>query len=102
MSDGVKKMLTSHGYSPCKIPGGVYKGNDKETDSMGLSGVLLTTDKVSADDVYNLLKSTKENIKFLGGVHKIFKSWTPKYGSDVKGVPLHEGAKRFYKEQGLL
>ena len=102
MSDGVKKMLAGHGYSPCKIPGGMYKGNDKEADSMGLSGVLLTTDKMSEDDVYNLLKSTNENIKFLSGVHKIFKTWTPKYGADTKGVPLHKGAERFYKEQGLL
>lgn len=102
MTDNVKSMLAGHGYSPCTIPGGIYKGSDKDTASMGLSGVLLTTDKMSADDVYNLLKATHEGIKFLGGVHKIFKSWTPKYGSDTKGVPLHAGAERFYKEQGIL
>ncbi|MBT6361150.1 MAG: TAXI family TRAP transporter solute-binding subunit [Rhodospirillaceae bacterium] len=102
MSDNVKKMLATHGYTPCVIPGGIYKGNDKDTHSMGLSGVLLTTDKMSADTVYSLLKTIKNNKKALSAVHKIFKKWDPKRGAGVKGLPFHKGAVKFYKEMGVM
>ncbi len=102
MSDDVKKMLAGHGFTPCQIPGGIYRGNPNPKDSMGLSGVLLTTTKMSADVVYSILKIAKDELKFLGGVHKIYKSWDPKKAGMKIGVPLHEGAKRFYKEIGAL
>jgi TRAP transporter TAXI family solute receptor len=102
MSGNVKKHLASHGWTPCTIPGGIYKGNDKGTESMGLSGVLLTTDKMSADTVYSLLKIVAENKKGLSAVHKIFKKWDPKRGAGVKGLAYHPGAVKFYKEMGAM
>jgi TRAP transporter TAXI family solute receptor len=102
MSGNVKKMLATHGYTPCVIPGGIYKGIDKDTHSMGLSGVLLTTDKMSAKTVYNLLKTVKSSKKMLSSVHKIFKKWDPKRGAGVKGLPFHKGAVKFYKEEGVM
>lgn len=100
MEDDMKKMLASNGFTPCIIPGGIYKGNPNPTSSMGLNGVLLTTDKMDANVVYNMLKIASENKKFLTGVHKIYKAWNPmKSGKDI-GVPLHPGAKRFYTEIG--
>lgn len=102
MSDNVKKHLATHGYTPCVIPGGIYKGNDKDTHSMGLSGVLLTRDVMSADTVYNLLKTIASSKKELTAVHKIFKKWDPKRGADLKGLPFHPGAVKFYKEMGVM
>ena len=52
--------------------------------------------------VYKMLKIANSNMKKLAGVHKIYKSWTPKIGADVAGLPLHDGAKRFFKEAGAL
>ena len=84
------------------IPGGIYKGNAKDTQSMGLSGLLLTTDKMSADTVYNVLKIAQANIKTLGSVHKIYKKWTPKLAAAVGKLPLHPGAIKYYKEVGAI
>jgi TRAP transporter TAXI family solute receptor len=102
MTDNIKTMLDGHGYAPCVIPGGIYKGNDKDTHSMGLSGVLLTTDKMKADRVYDMLKIIAANKKTLGAVHKIYKTWTPAFGAKVGKLPLHAGAERFYKEVGAI
>ena len=44
---------------------------------MGLSGVMLTTDKMDQKTVYNILKIAAANTKTLGSVHKIYKAWTP-------------------------
>lgn len=98
----IKSVLTDNGYTPCTIPGGIYKGNDQDTESMGLSGVLLTTDKMDSKVVYNILKIAAANKKTLGAVHKIYKSWTPKFAADIGGLPLHPGAAKFYKEVGAI
>ena len=98
----IKSILSSNGFSPCTIPGGIYKGNDKPTESMGLSGVLLTTDKMDQKTVYNILKIAAANTKTLGAVHKIYKTWTPKFAAKVGALPLHAGAEKFYKETGAI
>ncbi len=98
----VKKLLAGLGFTPCQIPGGLYRGNPKPKDSMGLSGVLLTTDKMDPQVVYTMLKIANDNRKHLGNVHKIYKKWNAKVGRTNLGIPLHAGAKRFYKEAGVL
>ena len=102
LSDNVKSLLIDNGYTPCVIPGGIYKGVAKDTQSMGVSGLLLTTDKMSADTVYSVLKIAQANRKTLGSVHKIYKSWTPKLAASVGKLPLHPGAIRYYKEVGAI
>ncbi|MBO23547.1 MAG: hypothetical protein CMM26_14415 [Rhodospirillaceae bacterium] len=96
----IKSILTDNGYSSCTIPGGIYKGNDKPTESMGLSGVLLTTDKMDQKAVYNILKIAAANKKTLGAVHKIYKAWTPQFASQIGSLPLHQGSEKFFKEVG--
>jgi len=102
MDADVKKMLADAGFSPCQIPGGVYKGSPNPTSSMGASGVLLTTDAMDPNVVYNMLKIMNGNRKQLGHVHKIYKAWNAKLGMTNLGVELHPGAERFYKEEGVL
>jgi TRAP-type uncharacterized transport system substrate-binding protein len=48
------------------------------------------------------LKTINDNIDTLGGVHKIFSSWTPEVGYADYGLPLHPGAEKFYKEVGVI
>ncbi|NKB49035.1 MAG: TAXI family TRAP transporter solute-binding subunit [Alphaproteobacteria bacterium] len=102
MSPKVKSILASNGFTPCVIPGGLYKGVDNNTDSMGLAGMVFTTEDMSADAVYAMLKQTNENLDTLGNVHKVFKSWNPEYASQVGSIPMHEGAMRFFKEKGVM
>lgn len=102
LEDDAKKMLVKAGFSPCEIPGGIYRGIDQATPSVGANGVLLTTDKMDPNVVYNTLKIIADNQKFLGGVHKIYKEWNPKSASKGLGAALHPGAVRFYKEKGAL
>ena len=102
LEDDVKKILEGAGFSACTIPAGIYSGIDQPTHSVGANGVLLTTAQMDAGVVYKTLKLIAENQKFLGGVHKIYKKWTPKAASKDLGAPLHPGAIRFYKEKGAL
>ena len=102
MSDNTKAGLIKAGFAKCVIPGGIYKGAPGDTHSVGTNGVVIATDKTPTDLVYNFLKIAHANSKFLGNVHKIFKSWTKKKASADLGIPKHPGAIKYYKEMGLM
>jgi TRAP transporter TAXI family solute receptor len=101
-SDTLKTTLADAGFSPCVIPGGIYENVDEDHPSMGALGVLMAHEDTDPEVVYALLKSIHDNIDRLGGVHKIFSTWTPEYGNAEYGVPLHPGAEKFYKEVGVI
>lgn len=101
MSKPVVEKLKQLGFSEMSIPANTYKGISKDAHSVGDSGVLLTTDKMNPAVVYSLLKITHESKKTLVNVHSTFKGMDPKTSWKGTGVPLHEGAKRYYSEQGV-
>ena len=101
MSKPIMEKLKGLGFSEMSIPANTYKGIAKAAYSVGDSGVLLTTDKMDPAVVYSLLKITHESKKTLVNVHSTFKQMDPKMSWKVTGVPLHEGAKRYYGEQGV-
>lgn len=101
-SETLKTTLTEAGFSPCVIPGGIYENVDEDHPSMGALGVLMAHEDTDPEVVYALIKTIHDNIDTLGGVHKIFASWTPEYGNAEYGVPLHPGAEKFYKEVGVI
>ena len=101
-SDTLKTAMAAGGFSPCTIPGGIYENIDEDHQSMGALGILMAHENTDPDVVYSLLNIINDNIKTLGGVQKIFSTWTPKYGAADFGLPLHPGAEKFYKEKGVL
>ena len=100
----IDKLLEERSYyTKAEIPGGLYKGNDQATQSIGGKAVLSTTSKVDAEVVYQLVKSVFENIERFQRLHPAFKDLKPEEMIEVGlSAPLHEGAERYYKERGWL
>lgn len=90
-------------YTKAEIPGGMYKGNEQPTPSIGGKAVLSTTTKVDAEVVYQLVKAVFENIERFQRLHPAFKELKPEEMIQAGlTAPLHEGAERYYKERGWL
>jgi TRAP transporter TAXI family solute receptor len=102
LADTVETTMADAGFGPCVIPGGIYNNIDEDHASMGAQGVLMAHEDTDPEVVYALLKTINDNIDTLGGVHKIFSSWTPEVGYADYGLPLHPGAEKFYKEVGVI
>jgi TRAP transporter TAXI family solute receptor len=102
LADTVKTTMADAGFGPCVIPGGIYNNIDEDHASMGAQGVIMAHEDTDPEVVYALLKTINDNIKTLGGAHKIFESWTPEVGYADYGLPLHPGAEKFYKEVGVI
>lgn len=90
-------------YTKAQIPGGMYKGNDKPTASIGGKAVLSTSAKVNPDLVYEVVKSVFDNLDRFKKIHPAFNDLDEK--EMIKAglsAPLHEGAIRYYKERGWM
>jgi len=90
-------------YRIAKIPGGMYKGSETDTTTFGVGATIVTSTKLSNDAAYNVVKSVFENFKRFRKLHPAFNHLdTKQMIKDGLSAPLHEGAKRYYKEKGWM
>lgn len=94
-------------YIPSKIPAGVYEGIDYEVNTPAVSALFIVSSDLDDELVYGITKAlwNSNSRKLLDNGHAKGKQITLESslkGIDVLGVPLHPGAERFYKEQGMI
>jgi TRAP transporter TAXI family solute receptor len=90
-------------YTKADIPGGLYKGNDAPTPSIGGKAVLSTSASASPEMVYQLVKSVFDNIERFKRLHPAFADLKEEDMIKVGlSAELHEGAVRYYKERGWM
>ncbi len=90
-------------YRSASIPGGMYRGNDGDTETFGVGATFVTSDEVSEEAVYTIVKSVMENIEDFRKLHPAFANLDPKeMAKDGLSAPLHRGAAKYYKESGLI
>ena len=109
MTDGeVKTALDALPYYvPSVIPAGTYPGVTYDVNTIAVSGMLAIRDDLPADLVYEIAKALWGDTarKLLDNGHakaKVIRLENALKGYDTLNVPLHPGAERYYKEQGLL
>ncbi|MGH1542280.1 MAG: TAXI family TRAP transporter solute-binding subunit [Arenicella sp.] len=94
-------------YIPSVIPGGVYEGIDNDVKTPAVSALLVVSEDLSEDLVYGITAAmwNKNTRKLLDNGHAKGKQITVETaldGVNTLGVPLHSGAAKFYKEQGMI
>lgn len=105
MDDAISKgvMADYPAYSTNVIPGGMYRGNDSNIPSFGPKGTLVSSVDVPDEVVYQLVKAVFENFNTFKKLHPAFARLTPEEMVNTSLIaPLHQGAIKYYKEQGWL
>ncbi|MGM0913491.1 MAG: TAXI family TRAP transporter solute-binding subunit [Pseudomonadota bacterium] len=90
-------------YSKSVIPGGLYKGNDEDVDTFGVAATFVTTAQTDEDIVYQTVKAIFDNFDRFKKLHPAFETLDPEeMVSSGLSAPLHDGAARYYREQGWI
>ena len=91
-------------FGKLAVPGGTYKGVDKETPSFQDSALWVANAGVSDDIVYDLLSKiyTDEGLAYMLEQKKTFKEMAIETGANGIVTPMHPGAEKFWKEKGIL
>ena len=89
-------------YQAAEIPAGTYPGQDAAVPTVAIGNILVTRADLSDDEAYAMTKLLFENLDTLKAAHAAAGGIT--LDGAIKGLPLplHPGAERYYKEQGLM
>jgi len=89
-------------YQAATIPAGTYDGQDADVPTVAISNYLVSHAGVSDELAYQMTKLLFENIETLTSSHQAAAQIALETALDGMPVPLHPGAERFYREQGLI
>ena len=90
-------------YSFVTIPGGMYRGTDSNTNTFGVGATLVTSDNMSEEVVYEMVKAVFDNIETFRELHPAFSNVDPaKMASEGLSAPIHAGAIKYYREKGII
>jgi TRAP transporter TAXI family solute receptor len=88
-------------YEPLTIPGGTYKGQDEDVQTVTLKAVLYASDELSEDLVYELTKAMYEQRDAIASAHETGSQIDPEKALEGVSTPIHPGAKKYYEEKGM-
>jgi TRAP transporter TAXI family solute receptor len=90
-------------YSSSLIAGGLYKGNPDDVETFGVAATFVTTAAADDEIIYQTVKAVFENFKRFKQLHPAFATLDQKeMVTQGLSAPLHEGAARYYREQGWI
>ena len=100
----IDDMLTRHReYGRAVIPGGTYPSNPEDVQTVGVRAVLVATTRLSESMAYEITKAVFDNFEDFRRLHPLFASLSiPDMVDGTRGVPIHDGAARYYRERGWV
>lgn len=79
-----------------------YDGQAEDVTCVAIQAVLVASDELSEEVVYEVLKGMFDHQAELSEGHAKFSLLTPESASAGATVPMHPGAEKYYKEIGVL
>lgn len=83
------------------IPAGTYPNQNAPVTTVASQNILAVRADVPDEDVYQVTRTLYENLGLLGSIHAATKAMSMETAMDGISLPLHPGAARYFREQGL-
>lgn len=102
--EAIDKLVSENPYyAKAVIPGGLYAGNDADTETFGVKATFVTSADVPDDVVYTVVKAVFDNFDRFKGLHPAFATLKEEdMISAGLSAPLHPGAEQYYRERGWI
>ncbi|NDV01112.1 TAXI family TRAP transporter solute-binding subunit [Pseudoroseicyclus tamaricis] len=89
-------------YQAATIPAGTYDGQEEDVPTIAISNYLVTHAGVSDETAYEMTRLLFENLEELTASHQAAAEIMLDAALDGMPIPLHPGAERYYREQGMI
>ena len=100
--EAVAKIVAAKPWYPeVTIAGGTYAGVDNDVVSFAQPTVVCCSADLSDDAAYDFVSTVFGHADDLADIHKNFKGLNPTDASAYDLIPYHNGAARYYAEQGI-
>lgn len=103
-NDATKKLVGDNAfYAVATIPGGMYTGTDGDTTTFGVGATFVASTDTPDEVVYEITKAVFENFDRFKKMHPAFENLNQEdMIKNNLSAPLHDGAAKYYKEQGWM
>ncbi|MCG7200745.1 TAXI family TRAP transporter solute-binding subunit [Marinobacter pelagius] len=99
----IKKLReTQPYYTSTVLPGGTYKGVNKDVETIAVRAIWATHADLPEDIAYAVTKALYENTETLGKVHVKGKEISVETALESVSIPLHPGAEKYFREKGII
>jgi TRAP transporter TAXI family solute receptor len=100
----IEKLISANPfYRAATIPGGMYKGSEKDVATFGVGATFVTSADVSEKVVYTVVKAVFDNFNDFKKLHPAFANLKEaEMIKDGLSAPIHDGAMKYYKERGWV
>jgi hypothetical protein len=90
-------------YSYMTIPGGIYKGNNAPVRTFGVRATIVVAEDMDDDTAYAIVKAVFDNFDQFRLMYPALRALDRnRMVAEGLSAPLHEGAVRYYRQNGLL
>lgn len=89
-------------YTKETIPANTYPGVDYDVTTLAVKALLVCSNELSEELVYNITKTFWNNNSSLKSTHEKGKSINIESSLDGMSILIHEGALKYYNEIGIL
>lgn len=90
-------------YAAATVPGGMYEGSPEDTETFGVKATFITSSDVDEEVIYQVVKAVFDDFDRFKRLHPAFENLKPEEMiTDGLSAPLHDGAVRYYREQGWM
>jgi TRAP transporter TAXI family solute receptor len=90
-------------YAMATIPAGLYPNNPQATTTYGVLATFVSSSKVPADTIYQVVKAVFDNFDDFKKLHPALANLKPEdMIKNGLSAPLHDGAVKYYKEKGWM
>jgi len=97
--DNLVKEFPYYGYA--EIPGGFYPNNPTDVKTFGVGATVVTSVQVPERTIYFLVKSVFDNFRSFRKLHPAYRNLSEvEMTRRFLTAPLHDGARKYFKERG--
>jgi TRAP transporter TAXI family solute receptor len=90
------------GYTAVQLPANTYPQQTQAVTQIGYMAHLIVGCDQPDDRVYTMVKAIADNLSAMVAIANAMQGVGPRQMAEDIGVPIHPGARRFYREVGAL
>ncbi|SDM69149.1 hypothetical protein SAMN05192555_11765 [Franzmannia pantelleriensis] len=100
----IERLVDSRPYfTPTVIPAGIYANDQPEVHTFGVRATLVASAHTDDELIYRLVAAVFDDLEQFKSHHPAFAELSPEQMiSEGLSAPLHDGALRYYREQGWI
>jgi TRAP transporter TAXI family solute receptor len=100
--DKIPGICKALGMTPFTIPANTYSFQKEAYRTVNTKLILITSAEQPEEMIYELVKAMHANLDYLQKVHANLRGLTPQIMAGDVLIDLHPGAKKFFREIGVI